>query len=120
MSGQPGTMRVGNISVSRDFSDVRDVVRAYRLLVESDYAGEVFNVGAGKSYSLSSILETIISFSEQSITVEVDPALLQPSWIIRLSAPIAARLSACWDGFPSIQSNRVCVPCLTRLEAICD
>lgn len=79
MSGQPGTMRVGNISVSRDFSDVRDVVRAYRLLVESDYAGEVFNVGAGKSYSLSSILETIISFSEQSITVEVDPALLRPA-----------------------------------------
>ena len=78
-SGRPGTMRVGNTSVSRDFSDVRDVVRAYRLLVESDYAGEVFNVGAGQSYPLSSILETITGFSDQPITVEVDPALLRPA-----------------------------------------
>lgn len=78
-SGKPGVMRVGNTSVSRDFSDVRDVVRAYRLLVESDYAGEVFNVGAGRSYSLSSILETIVGFSSQPITVEVDPALLRPA-----------------------------------------
>ncbi|WP_165248608.1 GDP-mannose 4,6-dehydratase [Adlercreutzia sp. ZJ141] len=77
-SGKPGVMKIGNLSVYRDFSDVRDVVRAYRMLIESDFSGEVFNIGAGKSYPLSEILEVIVSMSEQSIDVMVDPSLLRP------------------------------------------
>ena len=78
-SGSPGVLKVGNLNVSRDFSDVRDVVRAYRMLVESDHYGEVFNIGSGKALSLRELLEMIVSLSSQEITVEVDPGLLRPS-----------------------------------------
>ena len=78
-SGKPGVLKVGNLNVSRDFSDVRDVVRAYRMLIESDYFGEVFNVGSGKALSLRELLDVIISLSSQEITVEVDPGLLRPN-----------------------------------------
>lgn len=78
-SGQPGSIRVGNLEVSRDFSDVRDVVRAYRMLMESDCAGEVFNVGNGISRPLRELLDLIISFCSQEVTVEVDPVLLRPA-----------------------------------------
>lgn len=78
-SGKPGVIRVGNIGVSRDFSDVRDVVHAYRLLVESDYAGEPFNIGSGVSVPLKEILNTVTSFCAQPVEVVVDPVLLRPS-----------------------------------------
>lgn len=76
-SGNPGTMRVGNLEVSRDFSDVRDIVRGYRLLLESDYAGEPFNFGSGRSILLRDILSGITSFADVDISVEVAPELLR-------------------------------------------
>lgn len=72
-------MTVGNISVSRDFSDVRDVVRAYRLIMESGRAGEVYNVGSGRALPLCDLLETIKSFCRQPIEVEIDTALIRPN-----------------------------------------
>lgn len=73
-----GVLYVGNTEVRRDFTDVRDVVRAYRLLVESEYDNEVFNIGAGKSYLLKDILDLIVSFSSRTIQVEADPELFRP------------------------------------------
>ena len=78
-SGRPGVLKVGNVDVRRDFSDVRDVARAYRMILESDYAGEVFNVGSGTAYPLREIAETICGFSSQRVEIEVEPALLRPS-----------------------------------------
>ncbi len=78
-SGRPGVMRVGNLSVRRDFSDVRDVVRAYRLILEGMRGGETYNVGSGRSVPLSELLAFIVSLSDQPIRVETDPALLRPS-----------------------------------------
>lgn len=78
-SCKSGTIRVGNLDVARDFSDVRDVVRAYRLLVESERVGEVFNVGSGETWPLRVLLETICEFCPQEISVKVDPALLRPN-----------------------------------------
>lgn len=71
-------MRVGNLSARRDFSDVRDVVRAYTLLMEHGQAGENYNVGSGKAIAIQEILDMILSFAKTSITVEVDPARLRP------------------------------------------
>lgn len=71
-SGRPGTIKVGNLSALRDFSDVRDVVRAYQMIVESDDCTEIYNVGSGKAYKLSDLLNYIISLSKQKITVEID------------------------------------------------
>lgn len=77
-SGKPGIIRVGNLAAERDFSDVRDIVRAYRMIVESDNCRKVYNVGSGKAYSLEKILEYIISLSTQKITVEVDTERFRP------------------------------------------
>lgn len=74
-----GTMQVGNLLVRRDISDVRDIVRGYRMLLESDCSGEVFNFGSGIATSLKDILETVISFSSQEIAYEVDPTLIRPN-----------------------------------------
>lgn len=78
-SGHDGVLRVGNLNIIRDFSDVRDVVRAYRLLIESDRSGEVFNVGSGTACPLEELLQRIASFSDEAIDIEVDLALLRPS-----------------------------------------
>lgn len=66
---------VGNIKVRRDFTDVRDIVRAYMLIMEKGESGQIYNVGSGKSISLEELLTTMISLSgRQDIAVEVDPA----------------------------------------------
>ena len=78
-SEAPRTIRVGNTDVVRDFSDVRDIVRAYRMLIESDKHGEVFNIGSGAGYSLSELLDKIISLSDCPVKAVVDPDLLRPA-----------------------------------------
>lgn len=69
----------GNIEIKRDFTDVRDVVRAYALLMEKGIAGEVYNVGTGISYKISAILDKLLSLTKTKIKVEVDEALIRPS-----------------------------------------
>lgn len=76
---QDGILKVGNVSVKRDMCDVRDIVRAYRLLVESDYCGEVFNVGSGSAKSLEDIASIICSYSSYRIKLQVDEDLLRPN-----------------------------------------
>lgn len=70
-------MKVGNIETRRDFTDVRDIVKAYEMLIEKGELGEVYNVGRGESYRISEILEKLISYSTVSITVETDTDLLR-------------------------------------------
>ena len=69
---------VGNLSAKRDFTDVRDVVRAYALLIQKGSAGETYNVGSGHAVSIKEILDMIISLSDKEIKVEVDPNKLRP------------------------------------------
>lgn len=71
-------MRVGNLAAKRDFTDVRDVVRAYVLLVQAGTAGETYNVGSGNAQAIQEILDLIVSMSEVEIQVEVDPNKLRP------------------------------------------
>lgn len=75
---QPPVIQVGNLTPQRDFSDVRDVVRAYHLLLERAQPGEIYNIGVGQSVSIQSILDRLIALSGQTITVEVDPQRLRP------------------------------------------
>ncbi|NLE75192.1 MAG: GDP-mannose 4,6-dehydratase, partial [Chloroflexi bacterium] len=76
---QEPRVSVGNLDVSRDFSDVRDVVRAYRLLMVSGQPGEVYNVGSGQAYSIQELLDTLLSLSPQPIQVWQDPARVRPA-----------------------------------------
>jgi GDP-4-dehydro-6-deoxy-D-mannose reductase len=63
---------VGNIEIRRDFLDVRDVVVAYILLMEKGKKGEVYNISSGDAMSLREILTILLSFSSETIEVEVD------------------------------------------------
>lgn len=78
-SGKPGTIKVGNLTVQRDFSHVKDIVRAYRLVVESDECDIVYNIGSGKAYKLEEMLKYIISLCNQKISVEIDKDRFRPS-----------------------------------------
>jgi GDP-4-dehydro-6-deoxy-D-mannose reductase len=72
-------VRVGNLSAERDFTDVRDVVRAYWLLASAGTPGEVYNVGSGTPRSVRWLLDTLLELSPAAIRVEVDPQRLRPS-----------------------------------------
>lgn len=78
-SGESGIIKVGNLSVKRDFSHVKDIVRAYRMIIESDDYEIIYNVGSGIEYSLDEILKYIIDLSSQKIRVEVDEERCRPS-----------------------------------------
>lgn len=71
-------MYVGNLAAKRDFTDVRDVVRSYALLVQNGKAGETYNMGSGHAYAIQEILDLIISMSTVEIKVEIDPNKIRP------------------------------------------
>jgi GDP-4-dehydro-6-deoxy-D-mannose reductase len=70
-------MKVGNLEARRDFSDVRDLVGAYWLLVREGAPGEAYNVCCGSDHSIAEILDMLLSMSKVSIRVEVDEARLR-------------------------------------------
>lgn len=76
---RPPEMMVGNLSAMRDFTDVRDVVRAYRLLAEKGVCGKTYNVGRGKAVKISYILETAVSMATRPVEVKQDPARMRAS-----------------------------------------
>jgi len=67
-------IRTGDLNVRRDFTDVRDVVRAYVLLLEKGIAGHTYNICSGKACLLSDALDYLLSLSSAQITIERDPA----------------------------------------------
>jgi len=69
---------VGNLSPRRDFTDVRDVVRAYRLLIEHGEAGEAYNVCSGVDIAISDLAERLLALAERPMRLEEDPALQRP------------------------------------------
>lgn len=69
---------VGNLEAKRDFTDVRDVVKAYSFLMEQGKSGEVYNIGSGVSYKIAEVLDKLLSFSSAKIKVEVDKSLFRP------------------------------------------
>lgn len=69
---------VGNLEAIRDFTDVRDMVKAYILALENCPAGEVYNLGSGTGYKISDLLDILLSLSKIKITVKKDPARFRP------------------------------------------
>ncbi len=70
---------VGNLDAVRDFTDVRDTVRAYWLALEAGEAGEVYNICSGRGYSIREVLEKLIALSGADVKVRVDAERLRPS-----------------------------------------
>jgi GDP-4-dehydro-6-deoxy-D-mannose reductase len=81
-------LRVGNLTAERDFTDVRDVVRAYALLAARGAGGEVYNVGTGTAHSIQTVLDLILAQSAVAVRVEVDAARFRPADVPVLAADI--------------------------------
>ena len=82
-------MYVGNLAARRDFTDVRDVVRAYGLLSLKGRAGETYNVGSGNAMEIRAVLDLIISMSSSEIEVRVDPNKIRPVDVPVIEADIS-------------------------------
>lgn len=76
---QDPVLRVGNLEAERDFTDVRDMVRAYRLLAEHGRSGEMYLICSGRPVVVRTILEKLIALAEVGVTVEQDPERMRPS-----------------------------------------
>ncbi|MDM8530687.1 GDP-mannose 4,6-dehydratase [Anaerolineales bacterium HSG25] len=75
----PAVMYVGNLEAKRDFTNVKDVVRAYTLVAQHGQPGEVYNIGTGQAYSIQYLLDVLLGFSQRQIEIKQDPARMRPS-----------------------------------------
>jgi len=71
-------IRVGNLSARRDYTDVRDVVRAYRMLIDRGTRGEAYNVCSGADVSVEDLAHRLLELAGADLKLEVDPALMRP------------------------------------------
>ena len=77
---QAPIMLVGDLSAKRDFTDVRDIVRAYQLVLEHGQAGTIYTVASGKSHTIQQLLDQLLELSTMpSIQIETDPKRMRPS-----------------------------------------
>jgi len=103
---------VGNLDAKRDFTDVRDIVTAYRLALEKGVSGDVYNIGSGKSHKVSEILEMLLALSTKEITVEVDKSKFRP---------IDVREIVCdFDKFHGLTGWKPTIPLEQTLQDILD
>lgn len=77
--GAEPILKVGNLEAYRDFTDVRDIVRGYHLLIQYGKTGEVYNIGSGTPIKIREILDILIGLSTANIKVELDKERLRPS-----------------------------------------
>lgn len=82
-------MFVGNLQIMRDFTDVRDVVRAYALLIQKGVAGETYNVGSGHAVIIKEVLDYIISLSKFDISIKTDINKIRPVDVPVIEADIS-------------------------------
>ena len=99
--GEGGVLRVGNLSPRRDITDVRDVVRAYRLLVERGEPGGVYNVCSGVDVAIEELVRRMLALAGADLRVEPDPALLRPADVPALRGD-RTRLTAATGWEPEI------------------
>lgn len=70
---------VGNLDAKRDFTDVRDMVKAYWLSLEKCQPGEVYNISSSKVYSIKEVLDTLLGLAKVKVEVKQDPKRFRPS-----------------------------------------
>jgi GDP-4-dehydro-6-deoxy-D-mannose reductase len=75
---------VGSLDAIRDLTDVRDMVRAYRLLAEHGEPGEVYNACSGRGVSVAELAEELLGLAHREIRLRVDPHLVRPVEVPRL------------------------------------
>lgn len=96
----------GNLDARRDFLDVRDVVRAYRMLVEFGEPGEVYNLASGVAYRIGELLDRLIEQARVTIEVRHDPARMRPSDIPVVAGNASKLRSATgWEPLYSLEQS---------------
>jgi GDP-4-dehydro-6-deoxy-D-mannose reductase len=75
----PAILRVGNLDSKRDFTDVRDVVRAYRLIVERGQPGMAYNIASGQNVPIMDLLQALCAIAGVEPSVEIDPERYRPT-----------------------------------------
>jgi len=76
---KPPVIHVGNLEARRDFTDVRDMVRAYWLSLEKCEGGEVYNICSGTAWKIADVLALLLTMTKVKIEVRQDPSRLRPS-----------------------------------------
>ncbi len=104
---------VGNLTARRDLTDVRDVVRAYRLLGERGVAGEVYNVCSGRDVAISDVAAQLQQLAGTELRFEVDPSLSRPVDVpVVRGDPTKLRAATGWE--PSFTLDRTLLDVLDR------
>jgi GDP-4-dehydro-6-deoxy-D-mannose reductase len=99
-------IKVGNLDARRDLTDVRDTVRAYRLLMERGRSGIPYNVCSGTAYPMGTVLEELLARAKTPVTVEIDEERLRPNDVpLLLGDPTRLRADTGWT--PQISFDRM-------------
>jgi GDP-4-dehydro-6-deoxy-D-mannose reductase len=95
---QPPVLKVGNLEAVRDFADVRDVVRAYWMLLEKGAGGTAYNVCTGRGRRIRDLLDLLLAASGAKVEVRVDPERLRPSDVpAQVGDPSRLRAATGWE-----------------------
>jgi GDP-4-dehydro-6-deoxy-D-mannose reductase len=111
-----GSLRVGTLSTRRDFTDVRDVVVAYRLLILHGIAGTIYNVCSGLDVAISEVAEQLLELAHAGLELVIDPELVRPVDVPVLRGD-ASRLHAATGWSPSIPLATTLADVLASWEA---
>jgi GDP-4-dehydro-6-deoxy-D-mannose reductase len=111
-----GMLAVGDLRVERDLTDVRDVVRAYRLLLEPSVAAGTYNVASGRMVRLAEVVEVLVGLAQCPVTVEVEENRLRPGEIQVLSGD-ASRLTKATGWSPTIPLEQTLADTLAAARA---
>ena len=118
---QEPMIHVGNLMAERDFTDVRDVMRAYRLIMESGTPGEAYNISSGQTWSIRALLDTLLTFTTIEIEVRVDPTRLRPGRLSKIWGD-STRLRAAtgWEPVVPLQQTllEVLEECRQQVQAL--
>ena len=106
--GEIDTFTFGNLDSWRDFSDVRDVVRAYRLIAENGVKNEIYNIGSGKSFYIRDIIGKLVELSPKAMEKVTLPPRLPDDELVHVRADISKLRSVCdfepeYDVFETIK-----------------
>jgi GDP-4-dehydro-6-deoxy-D-mannose reductase len=75
----PPTISVGDLSTRRDFTDVRDVVRAYERMMDAAVPGRPFNIASGQAWKIGDLLDELVRLASTAVRLQQDPARLRPN-----------------------------------------
>ncbi|MAF26359.1 MAG: GDP-mannose 4,6-dehydratase [Gemmatimonadota bacterium] len=102
----PPVLRVGNLSARRDFTDVRDIVKAYRVALERGASGSVYNLCSGRSVPVEQIVQLLMEAASVPITMETDPARFRPVDVPEfLGDPTRARDDLSWEAVIPLEQS---------------